>query len=76
MIADADAELEKAHAAERGNADWRRVEHAFVRHGYRIEELRQMTRAEISARVDLIVGKVKGVRYVSKRVRKPLPKPK
>lgn len=35
-----------------------------------------MTRAEISARVDLIVGKVKGVRYVSKRVRKPLPKPK
>ena len=35
-----------------------------------------MTRAEIDARVGLIVGKTKGVRYVSKRQRKPLPKPR
>ncbi len=35
-----------------------------------------MTKAEIDARVGLIVGKVKGVRYVSQRQRKPLPKPR
>lgn len=35
-----------------------------------------MTKAEIDTRVGLIVGKVKGTRYVSQRVRKALPKPK
>jgi hypothetical protein len=35
-----------------------------------------MTRAEIDARIDLIIGKPKSTRYVSKRTRKPLPKPK
>ncbi len=35
-----------------------------------------MTRAEIDARIDLIIGKVKKTRYVSKRQRKPLPKPR
>ena len=35
-----------------------------------------MTRAEIDARIDLIVGKVKGVRDVSQRQRKALPKPR
>jgi hypothetical protein len=35
-----------------------------------------MTRAEIDTRIDLIIGKVKGTRYVSQRQRKPLPKPK
>lgn len=35
-----------------------------------------MTKAEISARIDLIAGKVKGVRYVSNRQRKKLPKPR
>ncbi|AZC67365.1 hypothetical protein C4K32_0676 [Pseudomonas chlororaphis subsp. piscium] len=37
-----------------------------------------MTRAEIDARIDLIVGKPKANRIVSKRqaVRKPLPKHK
>lgn len=33
-----------------------------------------MTRAEIDARIDLIIGKPKVTRYVSKRQRKPLPK--
>jgi hypothetical protein len=35
-----------------------------------------MTRSEIDARIDLIIGKPKATRYVSKRTRKPLPKPK
>jgi hypothetical protein len=35
-----------------------------------------MTCAEIDARIDLIIGKPKTTRYVSKRIRKPLPKPK
>lgn len=35
-----------------------------------------MTRAEIDARIDLIIGKPKTTRYVSKRIRKPLPQPK
>lgn len=35
-----------------------------------------MTKAEIGSRVDLMIGKVKGTRYVSQRTRKALPKPK
>lgn len=34
-----------------------------------------MSRAEISARIDLMLGKSKTTRYVSKRQRKLLPKP-
>lgn len=34
-----------------------------------------MTRAEIDARIDIIIGKPKSTRYISKRLRKPLPKP-
>ncbi|KPA90603.1 hypothetical protein PF66_02664 [Pseudomonas asplenii] len=35
-----------------------------------------MTKPEIDARIDLIIGKVKTTRYVSQRKRMPLPKPK
>ncbi|MHC8308202.1 hypothetical protein ACYZUC_01090 [Pseudomonas sp. GT1P32] len=76
-IADADADLEKkTRAAERGNADWRRIEHIFVRHGYRLDEIRKMTKHEIDARIDLIIGKPTARRLVSTRQRKPLPKPR
>ncbi|WP_301336269.1 hypothetical protein [Pseudomonas fluorescens] len=34
-----------------------------------------MTRAEIEARIEIIIGKPNTTRYVSKRQRKPLPKP-
>lgn len=44
--------------------------------GNRLDELRRMTRAELDARIDLVIGKVKGTRYVSQRQRKALPKPK
>lgn len=35
-----------------------------------------MTRYELDARIDLIVGKVTTTRYVAKRKRTPLPKTK
>lgn len=34
-----------------------------------------MTKPEIDARIDLIVGKTTTTRYVAKRKRTPLPKP-